>query len=291
MSSPPNSVEGCGTAMVTRRSSKEKPGKQSRVRLTESKELAQALMRSAGTGIYIVQDGKFQYVNSLFLEETGYTEEELLGTHSLDLVHPEDRETVREKAIENLKKQASYLYEYRFIKKDGDILWVLEGVTSTEYRGKQATVGSFMDVTERKKMEEALQFSDAAFKSIQEGVIATDTEYTITRWNEVSERIYGIKASEAIGKRLFEVIEIVDTSPGETAKQFKQGETQGYYQCEQFHRTKCAEAWVSVSVQAVEGNGKRYGWVTLATDITERRKAEEGGGRTQVSKEVFSGSV
>ncbi len=80
-----------------------KTGKQSKSRMDASEELAQALMRCAGTGIYIVQDGRFQYVNSLFLELTGYTEQELLGVYSLDLVHPEDRETVRKKAIESLK--------------------------------------------------------------------------------------------------------------------------------------------------------------------------------------------
>lgn len=143
--------------MVTKPSSAKKPGKQSRVRLTESEELAQALMQSAGTGVFIVQDRKFQYVNSLFLEETGYTEEELSGKYSLDLVHPEDRETVRKKAIENLKKQASYPYDYRAIKKNGDLMWVLERVTSAEYKGKPAAIGSFMDITDLKQAEEALQ--------------------------------------------------------------------------------------------------------------------------------------
>jgi PAS domain S-box-containing protein len=62
-------------------------GKQSKSRMDGSEELAKALMRCAGTGIYIVQEGRFQYVNSLFQEMTGYTERELLGVYSLDLVH------------------------------------------------------------------------------------------------------------------------------------------------------------------------------------------------------------
>ena len=140
-------------AMTTRKSSIEKPGKQSQSRLTESDELAQALMRSAGTGIYIVQEGRFQYVNSLFQDLTGCTAEELLGTYSINLVHPEDREVVKKKAVENLKGQSSYPYEYRFIKKNREVGWVLENVTSAEYKGKPATIGSFMDITERKRGE------------------------------------------------------------------------------------------------------------------------------------------
>jgi diguanylate cyclase (GGDEF)-like protein/PAS domain S-box-containing protein len=128
----------------------------SRQKPSESSDLAQALLRCAGTGIYIVQDGKFQYVNSLFQELTGYSELELLGQYSLNFVYPEDREAVRDRAIESLKGVSSLPYEYRFVKKNGEIIWVLEKVTSTEYKEKRATAGSFMDITERKQLEQKL---------------------------------------------------------------------------------------------------------------------------------------
>jgi PAS domain S-box-containing protein len=134
----------------------EKTVKQNKSRMNGSEELAQALMRCAGTGIYIIQDGRFQYVNSLFQELTGYTEQELLGLYPLDLVHPDDREVVRKKAIESLKGGRSFPYEYRFIKKDGGVIWVLERLSSTEYGGKRSTVGSFIYITERKQSEETL---------------------------------------------------------------------------------------------------------------------------------------
>jgi diguanylate cyclase (GGDEF)-like protein/PAS domain S-box-containing protein len=142
--------------MATRSGSIGKSNRQVKAKLGEAAELAQALMRCAGTGIYIVQDRKFQYVNSLFQEMTGYTEQELLGMHSLDFVHPEDREMVRKKAIESLKGGSSLPCEYRFVRKNGEIIWVLEKVTSTEYKGERATVGSFMDITERKQLEQKL---------------------------------------------------------------------------------------------------------------------------------------
>jgi diguanylate cyclase (GGDEF)-like protein/PAS domain S-box-containing protein len=133
-----------------------KAEKRTKTRMVESAELAQALMRCPGLGIYIVRDGKFQYANALFQELTGYTEQELRDIHPLDMVHPEDRELVREKAIENLKGHSVLPYEYRFIRKNGEIMWILEGLASMRYRGKQAAVGSFMDITDSKRMEEAL---------------------------------------------------------------------------------------------------------------------------------------
>jgi len=148
-----------------------KKGKQDKVskpRMGMSAELAKALLRCAGTGIYIVQGGRFQYVNPLFQEMTGYTEDELLGMYSLDLVHHDDRETVRAKAIESLKGSRPCFYEYRCIKKDGGIIWALERLTSTEHKGKRAVAGSFIDITERKQMEAALVKSEERYRTIMD---------------------------------------------------------------------------------------------------------------------------
>jgi diguanylate cyclase (GGDEF)-like protein/PAS domain S-box-containing protein len=142
--------------------------KQSKSRTYGSAELARALMQCAGTGIYIMQKGRFIYVNTLFQEVTGYTEQELLSVYALDLVHPEDREVVRKRAIESLKAGCSFPYEYRFIKKDGRVIWVLERLTSTEYKGKRSTVGSFMDITVRKQLEETLTESEERYRHMLE---------------------------------------------------------------------------------------------------------------------------
>jgi len=138
-----------------------------------------------------------------------------------------------------------------------------------KHKGKWIRIES----SEHEQAQEALRFSDAAFRSIQESVIATDTEYTITHWNEVSERTYGIKAPEAIGRKLLDVIEIIETAPGENAERFKKLETQGYYQEEQLHRAKRSKVWVwvNVSIQAIGDNGKRQGWVVLASDVSEHK--------------------
>ena len=158
--------------MTTKSALVQKPLERVQNKLIESEKFAQALMNSAGTGIYIVQHGKFRYINPLFQELTGYSEKELLGKDSLSFVHPEDREEVKRKAIENLKGQRSrYPYEYRFIKKNRDTMWILERVTSTMYQGEQATVGSFMDVTERKLAEEELKRGMKMLRQAMEGAV------------------------------------------------------------------------------------------------------------------------
>ena len=181
-----------------------KTDKQTKSRINGSAELAQALVRCAGTGIYIVQGGKFQYVNSLFQEMTGYTQKELQGVYSLDLVHPDDKERVRAKAVESLKSGNSLPCEYRLIKKSGDVMWVLERLTSTIYKKKRATVGSFMDITERKQSEDALAKSEARYRTImdetRDDYFEVDMAGNYTFVNDAFCRGTGYDREEIVGK-------------------------------------------------------------------------------------------
>jgi PAS domain S-box-containing protein len=127
---------------------------------------------------------------------------------------------------------------------------------------------------ERKEAEEALRLSDAAFKSIHESIIVTDTEGKITHWNNISEELFGIKAPEAIGKEFPEVVEIVENYPGETEDKIKIIKTGGHWEDERLYRTRKGEIWMDVRLQNIVDNGKRHGQVMLATDITQRKKAE-----------------
>jgi len=127
--------------------------------ITEHKrvnELLETISESSPVGLYIVQDGKFKYVNPQFLNSTGYSEDELLDTDSLSYVFPGDRDVVRTNAILMLKQKLPYPYEYRLISKAGQTIWVMETVNSIQFQGRQATLGNCMDITERKLLEKKM---------------------------------------------------------------------------------------------------------------------------------------
>ena len=113
--------------------------------------LAKAIIANAGIGIYIVQNGKFVYVSELYQKLSGYTDTELLGTYFLNYIYSDDRDMVREEAIKCLKGESFEPYEYRFVKKNNEIMWALETITTIVYKEERATLGSFMDITGRKK--------------------------------------------------------------------------------------------------------------------------------------------
>ena len=124
---------------------------------TESEQAEQwfrNLANSSLIGMYIVQDGKFRFVNRRFQKATGFSADDLLGVDSLTQVIPEDRDKVRKNAVSMLRGERQAPYEYRVVIKGGDIRWILEMVTPIQYQGKRAALGSYMDITEQKQAEQ-----------------------------------------------------------------------------------------------------------------------------------------
>ena len=117
----------------------------------------QRLAENSPIGIYLVQDGKFRYVNREFENSTEFKRRDLIGRNCLSLVHPLDHEMVRGAAIDMLKGRRSVPYEYRVITSSGKTIWILETVTSLVYSNGPAAAGNFMNITERKTMEEKLR--------------------------------------------------------------------------------------------------------------------------------------
>ncbi|MGB6873012.1 MAG: ATP-binding protein [Dehalococcoidia bacterium] len=134
--------------------------------IKKSEELFRILFYSSPIGTYIAQGGDFQLVNHQLARILGYEEDELIGRRSLGFVHPEDRNTVKGSAERMLKGDHSLGYEYRIVTKQAKIKWVMETVVPIYYRRKRATLGSLIDVTERKQMEESLkQITDETQRS------------------------------------------------------------------------------------------------------------------------------
>ena len=255
--------------------------KKSRSEQSDLFHLAENIILNVGVGIYIVQHGKFVYVNKLYQKITGYSDTKFIGTYSLDHIYPDDREMVREQAIKRLKGKSSDAYEYRFIRKNDEVMWVLEMVTSIVYKGERATLGSFLDITERKRTEESLQLSEEKYrtilKNIEDGYYEVDLAGNFTFFNDSMCQILGYTKEELMGmnnrqftdkenaKKLFITFNEVYRT-GKPAKEFG-------WQIIRKDRTK-RYIEVSVSLQK-NSSGKPIGFRGISRDITERRQMEE----------------
>ena len=147
----------------------------------QAEELFKKLFVNSPNAIFIVQDGKFKLVNPQFTTETGYSEEEILGSDLFQFIHPEDKEMVRKIVVKNLKKGLSSPFEYRGIRKSGEARWVMQVVTSITYQGKRAIFGTFKDITEIRQVQKELQQSYEKLQKTMEGTINIVAKIVETR--------------------------------------------------------------------------------------------------------------
>ncbi len=268
--------------MVTKLVSVERQDKKSHALPTEWEEVSQALLRSSGLGIYIVQEGKFQYINPVFQNLTGYTKKELMGKYSLDLVHSEDREVVRKKAIENLKNEnGSIPYEYRLAKKNGEIIWVLEEVTSIDYGGNRATVGSFMDITIRKELEEAIEYSEKRYRTVLDEIgdayFEVDLRGTFTFVNDQMTQHLLYSKEELLGMnyKTFTVEEEIKNVYAAYNQVYRTGEPRLSFG-HKVIRKDGTGGFSDVSISPLKNaKGEIFGFRGISRDITARKRLEE----------------
>ncbi len=137
--------------------------------LRESEERYRLLTQNSLTGIYIHQDGRFVYVNDRLAQILGYRTEELIGNPFWELVHPEDREVVTQRGMaRSLGKQALAHYEFRALTKQGETRWLEIQAASVMSKGRFANMGNIIDVTERKRADQAVRESEEHYRGLVE---------------------------------------------------------------------------------------------------------------------------
>jgi len=117
------------------------------------------------------------FLSENFSSHFGYSTEECLNNPDFwrENIHPDDCDCVFADHA-SLYKEGHHVHEYRFRKKDGDYLWVLDELRlAHDSAGNPSEIfGSWLDITERKKTEAALQTSETLFRDFfQTNPIAT----------------------------------------------------------------------------------------------------------------------
>ena len=244
-------------------------------------ELSETITANIGVGVYIVQQGKFVYTSPIYRKLTGYAEHELIGVNSLEYVHPEDKDKVRQQAIKCLKGESSDSYEYRYIKKNGEIMWILEMITSIVYHGKRAALGSFMDITARKHMEEALRQSEERYRTviedIEEGYYEVDLQGNFTFASDsicatlgyTREELIGVSYKNYVPNEQFDYVYNIFKKVYETGKPIKSYSLINI-------RKNGERIHVEDSVAPLsDKDGKIIGFKGITRDITQRKIMEE----------------
>ena len=240
-------------------------------------------------GIYIAQDGKFAFLNPEFLRISGYKEHELMGSSSLHIVHPEDREMVRSRSIAMLKKESTIPYEHRVITKNGEIRWIIETVTSITYGGRRAALGYFMDNTRNVLTKEALVLSEDKFKKVFRSspdwfVISTLEDGFYVDVNEAFLRTTGYQRQEVIGKSSRELG--IWVHPEKRAEMLETLRKEGAVRnMEVEFRMKSGEIRNVLWSAEVIDYGEEKCLIAVTRDITSRHRAQQ----EQLKREKLQG--
>jgi PAS domain S-box-containing protein len=180
--------------------------KQAEVALRESEERFKAIAETAplGIGVVAASDATFLYVNPAYEKAFGYSTDELLGKKAPDIWWDQAE---RDKIINLLKKTGAVVdFEVRLKRKDGSQFWGLASNKRITYGGKPATLGVFVDISGRKKMENDLRetkdYLDKLFQYANAPIIVWDPDMRITRFNGGFEQMTGYKAEEVLGGHL-----------------------------------------------------------------------------------------
>lgn len=237
-----------------------------------------ALAQNAPVGIFLVQEGKFRLVNPHFQQEMGYTPEELIGSGSLGLVLPEDREAVREASTRMLRGTRSEAYEFRILRKDGEVRHALARVIPVQYGGRNAAMGFYTDITEQKRASERLADSSELHRVVLENI---SDAISITRGarrlfvNRAFLELFRLSSMEealATNAGLFLLPEDRER-PAQLDRARQRGEPVPDVNEYQVHRTDGEVRTIEVRVRDILYQGE-LAQLGVNRDVTEQKRAE-----------------
>jgi len=124
--------------------------------LRHSEANFRVLTETSTAATFIHQGSTFLYANEAAFKFTGYSREEMQRLNFWDFIHPDFQEIVKARGLARLREESPPArYELAIICKDGQKRWMDLSVGTIQFEDRPAVLGTFFDITDRKKAEEA----------------------------------------------------------------------------------------------------------------------------------------
>jgi PAS domain S-box-containing protein len=260
--------------------------KQNEQKLQQKQDLYQSIFETVNDGIFVndLETGVLVEANPVACRMHGYSHKELLSIPPSQYVHPDSYHVFGE-FVETVKTGKEYISQAVGVRKDGSLFDVeIQGTTIT-HNGKVYGLSAIRDISDRKRLEVALQNSQAKLSDIlnnSEASIVNFRLFANRTWeyeyqSRGSEKLFGYTAEEIIGdntlwiSKIFpEDLENVITPAFD--KLFQKDIIQVEYR---FYHKDGSIRWISATYTSRRDEVGNYSIVTgVSNDITGRKTTE-----------------
>ncbi len=199
------------------------------------------------------------------------------------LIHSEDLAHCKAKTRDAIAAKEKYEIEYRIVRKDGSVRWVLETGQGVYDESEEISYidGCIFDITQRKQTESALSQVRDEVKTLAlvvhnttNSVMIANAEERITWVNDGYTRISGYTAEEIKGKKIGFSLE----GPGfdrEIASRISSALANRTPYKETFisHKKNGEQIWLEVDCQPLQDeDGNHLGFMSIENDISDRKR-------------------
>jgi PAS domain S-box-containing protein len=249
--------------------------------------------------VVIVQDGAIVFVNSAVTGVFGYGPEDLIGRQFVELLFPEDREPLS-KSYNEIQSGARQPQagEFKVRDKDGQVKHLQGSGVIIQFRGKPGLMSVVRDVTDRKRIEEALRQAEgrgeeseqrfkAIFDNATDGILlASGEKRKFDAGNAMICRMLGYTPEEIVNLGVDD-IHTEEDLPFVREQFDKQMRGEITLATDiPMKRKDGSVFFADVNAAPIQLHGKTY-LMGIFRDVTDRKKVEEGLRQASRAKDEF----
>jgi PAS domain S-box-containing protein len=245
--------------------------------LRRSEEHFRSLTENASDIVTILgDDGIIRYTSPSVERLLGYRTSELLGRNAFEFIHPDDLAPVMEALADAIQRPGTpQMAQFRFKHVDGS--WrVLEsiGQAKLEQPNAYSVIVNSRDITERMLQEEMLRTSKRRLRTVVAGapviLFALDPKGVFTLAEGKGLHSLGVRPGMLVGRSFYELLGDVPQAVADVRRALA-GES--FTTTVELFGFEFEASYSPVRERS--GGGTISGVVGVATDITERRRAED----------------
>ena len=251
--------------------------------LRQSEERFRRAFEEGPVGVILASpDSRVLRANRALCQMLGYSEEELLGLGIVDIAHSADVERYLEQARKLFSGEISRCQiEHRFLTRTQDILWakITTSLLSNPEGKPQYALSIVEDITERKRAEDALRFTQIAIDHSADAAYWMGPDARFIYVNDAACRALGYPREELLAKSMHDVDPAFP--PAVWTGLWHEIQERKTFTIESRHRAKDGRLFpVEVRVNWVAFGGREFN-CSFARDITQRKQAEEALARSE----------